>query len=485
MRSWFQRLSDRDRIGLLTLAPILFLFILLIGLPPDGSERAQWAQFIGRFHPLAVHLPIGLILLVPILEVVGRSPRFSYLHPSAGFVLGLTTVSAIAAASLGWCLARSGGYSGPLVTQHMWGGLSLSFFCWICWMARGRFDTGRWRLLYPVALATTIAVMTWTGYRGGQLVRGEDHLTEVMPGGMRKLLGVSVPLKMSAASSPNTFYGARIQPIFAGHCINCHGPEKHKSNLRLDSYGSLLRGGKHGPVIKAKDLRGSELLRRINLPATDDDFMPKQGKRPLSADEVKLIELWITAGASDALSVHAIKSAPAQTTVATEVTFEPIDAAGVAKQRASLASAVAKLQKQYPNILEYESRGSANLVLNASLLGDRFGDADLAALGAVADQVVVADFSRTGITDRSAPAIAAMKRLRVLRLMHTKVTDVTARVFGGFELLESLSVFGTGVTPASLPTVARLPKLRHVYVGETTIRADGSIPDALKGKVLF
>jgi uncharacterized membrane protein/mono/diheme cytochrome c family protein len=467
------------------LAPILVLLILLIVLPPDGSERAQWVQFIGRFHPLAVHLPIGLILLVPILELVGRRPRFSYLHPSAGFVLGLTAVSAIAAAALGWCLARSGGYSGPLVTQHMWGGLSLSFFCWICWMARGRFEVGRWRLIYPLALTTTIAVMTWTGYRGGQLVRGEDHLTEVMPGGMRKLLGVSAPLEMRAASSPNTFYGARIEPIFAGHCITCHGRDKHKSNLRLDSYGSLLRGGKHGPVIKAKDLRGSELFRRISLPATDDDFMPKQGKRPLSADQVKLIELWIAAGASDALPVDAIKNAPAQTTTAAEVTFERIDAKDVAKQRASLAPSVAKLQKQYPNILEYESRGSANLVLNASLSGDRFRDADLAALAPVADRVVVADLSRTGITDHSAPTIAAMKRLRVLRLMDTKITDVTARTFGQLELLESLSVFGTGVTSASLPTVAQLPKLRHVYVGETTIRADGSIPDALKGKVLF
>lgn len=485
MTSWVQRLSERDRIGLFTLAPILALLMLLIALPPDGSERAQWVQFIGRFHPLAVHLPIGLIVLVPILELVGRSARFSYLHPSAGFVLGLTTGGTIAAAALGWCLARSGGYSGPLVTQHMWGGLSLSVLCWICWMARGRFEVGRFGLVYPLALTMTIAVMTWTGYRGGQLVRGEDHLTEVMPGGMRQLLGVSVPLRMTAASSAGTFYGARIEPIFAAHCITCHGSTKHKSNLRLDSYGSLIRGGKHGPVVKAKDLRGSDLFRRISLPATDDDFMPKQGKRPLSVDEVKLIELWIAAGASESLAVDAIKNAPAQTTAAAEVTFEKIDAAEVERQRATLAPSVAKLQKQYPNILEYESRDSANFVVNASLLGDRFRDADLEALGAVADRVVEADFSHTGITDHSADVIARMKRLRVLRLVDTKITDVTGRVFGQLDQLESLSLFGTGVTSATLPTVAQLRKLRHLYVGETTIRADGSIPDALKGKVLF
>jgi uncharacterized membrane protein len=487
MTSWAEGLSERTRFGLLTLAlaPILALLVLLIALPPDGSERAEWAQFIGRFHPMAVHLPIALILLVPVFELAGRSPRFSHLRSSVDFVLGLATVSAIVTAGLGWCLAFSGGYSGPLVTQHMWGGLGLSVLSFICWISRGRVEGGRGQLLYPIALVTTIAVMTWTGHRGGQLVRGEDHLTELMPGRMRKLLRISEVSRVTAASPGSTFYGVRIQPIFAGHCVTCHGRDKHKSNLRLDTYGSLMRGSKHGAVIKAGDLHGSELFRRITLVPTDDDFMPKQGKRPLSADEVKLIELWIVAGASNTLSVDAIKTARATRTVAPEVTFEQLDSAAVAQRRATLAPTVARLQKQYPNTLEYESRASAELVLNASLLGSRFRDADLAALAEVADQVVVADFSRTNITDHAAPVIASMKRLRVLRLMHTKITDATVRALVGCGQLESLSVFGTAVTPASLATMAHLPKLRHLYVGETTIRADASIPDVLKGKVLF
>jgi hypothetical protein len=302
---------------------------------------------------------------------------------------------------------------------------------------------------------------------------------------MRKLLRISEVSRVTAASPGSTFYGVRIQPIFAGHCVTCHGRDKHKSNLRLDTYGSLMRGSKHGAVIKAGDLHGSELFRRITLVPTDDDFMPKQGKRPLSADEVKLIELWIVAGASNTLSVDAINTARATRTIAPEVTFEQVDSAAVAQRRAALAPTVARLQKQYPNTLEYESRASAELVLNASLLGSRFRDADLAALAEVADQVVVADFSRTNITDHAAPVIASMKGLRVLRLMHTKITDATVRALIGCGQLESLSVFGTAVTPASLATMAHLPKLRHLYVGETTIRADASIPDVLKGKVLF
>jgi uncharacterized membrane protein len=483
MTSW-ERLSERSRLGLIALAPILFLLLLLIFLPPDGNERAPWAQFIGRFHPLAVHLPIGLILLVPILEIVGRHPRFPYLRQSADFVVGLATLSAIVAAAFGWCLARSGGYSGPLVTQHMWGGLFLSLLCWTCWMLSSRTNDGQRSVLYPIGLTVTIGLMIWTGYRGGQLVRGEDHLTAVMPTGMRKLLRVTLASERIAATPDGTFYGARIQPIFEGHCITCHGRDKHKSNLRVDNYSFLVRGSKHGPVIKAADLHGSELFRRITLSPSDDDFMPK-GKRPLSADEVKLIELWIASGASNTLAVDAIKAAPTRERPTQEITFEPLDAVAVAKERTSLASKVAQLQRQYPNVLDYESRASANLVLNASLWGDRFRDADVATLAPIADRLVIADFSRTAITDQSAPTISSMKRVRVLRLTNTKITDATVRTLSGCEQLESLSVFGTAITPASLLTLTHLPNLRHAYVGGTAIRADAGVPDTLKNKVLF
>src|SRR5215469_1492009 len=72
----------RFRFGLVMLAPILIVTTLVAFFPPDGNERAEWVQFIGRFHPLVVHFPIAFFLLVPILEIVGRSTGFSYLRLS-------------------------------------------------------------------------------------------------------------------------------------------------------------------------------------------------------------------------------------------------------------------------------------------------------------------------------------------------------------------------------------------------------------------
>jgi uncharacterized membrane protein len=486
-----RRISGQLRLVLFTLPLLLILFVLVVFLPPDGNERAEWAQFIGRFHPLAVHFPIALILLVPILELAGRNNRFSYLRLSIGFVLGLAALGATFAAILGWCLARSGGYSGTLLQQHMWGGIFLAAVCWLCWLSYAR--TGEREgvlgsgIIYATALATGIGLVAWTGYRGGQLSLGEDHLTEYMPAGLRHALRVSNVRSSLSNPGENTFYGARIDPIFSARCVTCHGPSKHKANLRLDSYRSVMRGGKDGPVIRAGNVQGSDLFRRITLPPGHDDFMPKENKRPLSPDQVKLIELWIGAGASDTLALNAIQGAPSgfASSPVPEVTFEEIDATSVVRLRAAIAPAVIQLQKQFPNILEYESRGSANLYLNASLLGPKFGDSDLAAFAPLAEHITVADFSRTAITDRSATAIAAMKQLRVLRFTNTGITDATMQQLGSLDQLESLNVFGTRVTPAALPAIAKLPKLAHFYVGQTQVPAGVSVPKDLAGKLVF
>jgi len=469
------------RLGIAMLAPILVVTTLVTFFPPDGNERAEWMQFIGRFHPLVVHFPIALFLLVPILELVGRSARFAYLSLSTGFVLTLATFGATGAALLGWCLGRSGGYSGRLIAQHMWGGILLSIVCWVCWLLHSWLrDLG---LTYAIALAMGIALVAWTGYRGGQLSLGADHLTEHMPRELRNLLRVEDEVLASSAD-PNTFYGGRVQPIFAARCVSCHSAGKHKGNLRLDSYSGLVRGGKHGRVVSAGNAKGSELFRRITLPASHDDFMPK-GKQPLTVDQVKAIELWIRAGASDTLALDAIKDAPAHALPVAEVTFEEIDPAAVAKLRSAIAPAVSQLQMQFPGMLDYDSRGSADLRLNASVLGSKFGDKDLEAFVPIADQITLADLSRTAVTDRSATVIAAMKRLRVLRLMDTHVTDAMLLRMGNMDQLESLNVYDTPVTEAVLPIIAKLPKLSHFYAGRTNISATGSIPEGLAGKLVF
>ena len=488
MIQWIRGASARVLFGLVTLAPILVLLSLLAFAPPDGNERAQFMQFLGRFHPPSVHIPIALLLLVPLLELAGRNRRFPYLLPAADFVLGVATLGAIGAASLGWCLARSGGYSGPLVTQHMWAGVCVAGAAWLCWILRGSENSLARERIYLIVLAGTVGLVSFTGYRGGQLSQGENHLTEFMPAPLSRLLGVAdeEPASNSPNGGPNTFYGARIQPVLARQCVTCHGRSKHKSNLRLDSFDALMRGGKHGAVIKGGELK-SELLRRIKLPPSDDDAMPPDNRRPVPASDVKLIEQWIASGASGTVATDAIKNAALTSTSSApvDVTFEEVDPAALAKQRANLAPAVAQAQQRLPNVVDYQSRASSDLVVNAAWMGAKFGDEQLAALTPLADRIVSADFSNTAITDKSAATIATMKHLRVLRLMHTRIGDPTVQRLGSLDQLESLSLFDTSVTPSSLPALVHLSKLQRVYAGNTKIAAEAPMPEEIKQKLVF
>ena len=89
-----------------------------------------------------------------------------------------------------------------------------------------------------------------------------------------------------------------MQPIFATKCYNCHGPEKQKSDYRLDKPELVCKGGKSGKVaIKPFDPIESHLVRLILLPPQHDDVMPPDGKQPLTVEEIMNIVDWIRNGA--------------------------------------------------------------------------------------------------------------------------------------------------------------------------------------------
>jgi len=111
------------------------------------------------------------------------------------------------------------------------------------------------------------------------------------------------------------------------------------------------------------------------------------------------------------------------------------------------------VQRRLPGVVDYESRDSADLEVDASLMGARFGDAELAMLGPLAAHIARADFSGTAVTDASAAALAAMTGLERLRLTDTKISDTTIRGLAPLKKLRSLSVSGTKVTDAGLASL--------------------------------
>lgn len=430
----------------------LLLLPLLFGL--NGKPHADWEQFLGRFHVLAVHLPIGLIVLLPLLEFGGAYRPA--LREAAGFVLGLGAAACLGSLILGYLLAWGSGEAGPTVTRHMWGGIALSIGTLLCLLVRPAWSSGSDRHLYPSLLVFVLLALVWTAHQGGSLTHGNNYLSAYMPAPLKKVLAFGM---VTAAPNPNTFYGKHIDPILEANCVSCHGTGKVESGLRLDSYEGLMSGGKDGPVIVPRQPEKSLLLRRVTLPAGDKHFMPAEGHPPLKPEEIAWIHAWIQQGASPSATTLAGISLPAGPT---ELPLQPVGdySALLPEIRAMQNGVGAKLQP-------VSRKASDGLVLNTVDAAATFGDAQLAGFQKFAPYIVEAELARTAVTDASFATLAQFTHLRALHLEGTSITGNQLAKLRPLSQLTYLNLSGTRVTSAALAPLKSMKNLRHVYLFNT------------------
>jgi hypothetical protein len=91
-------------------------------------------------------------------------------------------------------------------------------------------------------------------------------------------------------------YARDVQPILTRHCVSCHGPQKQRSSLRLDSVTAARKGGASGPAIVPGKSSESLLIRAVTG-AEDIVAMPPKGPR-LEAEQIALLRAWIDGGAA-------------------------------------------------------------------------------------------------------------------------------------------------------------------------------------------
>lgn len=92
-------------------------------------------------------------------------------------------------------------------------------------------------------------------------------------------------------------YAKDIKPLFDKSCIKCHGAEKAKGDLRLDSLQATLKGSEYGKVLEAGKSEKSRLLHSVAR-LDPDEAMPPEGKGdPWTKEQVGLLRAWIDQGA--------------------------------------------------------------------------------------------------------------------------------------------------------------------------------------------
>lgn len=101
-----------------------------------------------------------------------------------------------------------------------------------------------------------------------------------------------------AADAKGVTYDKDIKPIFEKSCVKCHGAEKQKGKLRVDSLEATLKGGEDGKVIEVGNSAKSVLVHNVARIGDEDDYMPPVDKgEPLTKAQVGLIRAWIDQGA--------------------------------------------------------------------------------------------------------------------------------------------------------------------------------------------
>lgn len=108
-------------------------------------------------------------------------------------------------------------------------------------------------------------------------------------------LAAGSPVAAGQGSEQKVEFAVEIQPLFAEHCVKCHGPEKQKGGLRLDAKDLAMRGGDEGKVIEPGRSDDSRLVHFVEG-RDPEKVMPAKGGR-LTPGQIAVVRRWIDEGA--------------------------------------------------------------------------------------------------------------------------------------------------------------------------------------------
>jgi uncharacterized membrane protein len=412
--------------------------------------------FLGRFHPLLVHLPIGMLILAFLFEVLSRSPRFKKLNSAVQPSLFWGTLAAIVSVASGYILSLEGGYEDQLVTLHQNFGIATAIFSILLYFIRKSeriktLDKKRRKAVRLSLFLPLIVLLSATGHLGGSLTHGEDFLTEFASlTADEKPSDPAAKIKLIADVNEAVVYTDVIQPILEARCYSCHSSKKQKGQLRLDAIDLILKGGKHGAVIEAGIADSSSLYSRLMLPVEDKHHMPPEEKPQLSSTEIDLLREWINDGGHFEKSVRDFKDAKKITRSIQLLMEDSEQHSWVPPEKVSPANEkdIEQLRASGALVLPV---GTDNHYITVSYVNARsITKKDLELLLPIKDQLLSLRLSYTNANDSLLTTVSKLKRISWLYLDHTKISDKAAPEIAKLTNLQYLNLVGTNVTDSAL-----------------------------------
>lgn len=448
------------------------------------KETSDIALFLGRFHPMILHLPIGFLFIAFALEIFSRFEKFQKYKPAVGFTLFLGAASAVIAAMLGYMLAQAGGYNEDLLLIHQWSGITVAVASSLAYLLY-HLSQRKQSVLLDSAYMGVFSVMTLAlivaGHYGGSLTHGSEYLTEYMPNGIRTIAGLPPKENKSYRKITNLkealLFDHIIYPILDSRCNSCHNESKKKGDLQMHTMEALMRGGENGPVFVSGNVQDSEILRRIHLPENHDDHMPPDGKKQLTDEQVELLNWWVEEGAPFDKSVAEVQVSEKVQPILNSLVDPDANKSEVEKL---LTSAVKPADEEMLSQLQQTGVLITPLAaevhwLQASIPEKHSVDSLISKLNKVAEQLTWLNLGGTATTDQVLAGIGKYKNLTRLHLENTAITDEGLQHLKKLSFLEYLNLYGTQVTDEGIQQLATLKNLKKLYVWKTKVTRKGAL----------
>ena len=261
--------------------------------PLDGTVDSTFVFFVGRFHPLLLHLPIGSLIILFIMEVINSLRPKLNLESACNLLLWFSVISIIPTVLLGVLLGSNGSYDDELLNTHKWLGWLTALVCVWMLVIRQKKSSGNKHFFaryYKLFLFVNVTLLSLAGHYGGHLTHGEDYLTKYMPLSLKSFLNIdpitseylTVNKAKDSTSEDALYYQNHVRPILQTHCFECHGEEKQKGEMRLDILDWDMVNGYDAE-------RWHSALNVINL----GEMPPKKKKQLSDAERVAVVN-WMT-----------------------------------------------------------------------------------------------------------------------------------------------------------------------------------------------
>jgi uncharacterized membrane protein len=456
--------SIRIFTNLIFFIQVLLLFLLFF---EDRIELPAWLQVAGRMHPMVLHVPIGILILLFVFMMLRNSFTKKQFRRVVLVSLAMASLSAAVTALFGFFLSIGGDYGADALKQHKFSGVALSIvaFFLLVWYSNMKKS----EIVFYSSVIFTIMLLLFAGHTGSVLTHGENYVLEPVT------RNVSEALTVENAS----LYQLAVMPVLERKCFSCHNESKAKGKLIMTVTDKFKSGGESGVAWVPGNPDSSRMIQHIRLPIKHDDHMPPDGKPQLNPSEISLLEAWIQSGADFKKKFDEFQEGDTLKLLASSIinSINRNSQEEAYSFKAVSADVIKKMNTPFRTVFPLYQNSPA---LQADFfVKESFKINSLEELKEIKDQLVILNLSKMPITDADLKIIGQFGNLEKVNLNFTSINGMGLVELTSLKMLESLSLSGTAVTRTTLTPILTLPSLTELYIWNTSISA-GEIEELKK-----